>query len=326
MKKTTVVIPNYNGIRYLEACILSLLKQQCFFDILVIDNGSTDGSENVVDELKKTVECENLRQIRLDHNTGFCGAVNIGIREAQTPYILLLNNDTEVLAGFVERLTGAIESDERLFSVSARMLSLREPEVLDDAGDLYCALGWAFARGKGRPKDRYNKKNEIFAACGGAAIYRREMLCKLGGFDENHFAYLEDIDVGYRALIHGFRNLYEPSAMVLHAGSATTGSAHNPFKVRLSARNSVYLAYKNMPFLQLVLNLPFLLCGHAVKYIFFLKKHLGASYRKGLAEGIALCFSQKGRAHKIKFQWKNTKHYAKIQWLLWKNVINRLTE
>lgn len=341
MKETTIIIPNYNGIQYLEKCICSLIKGEskeengmesdklhALFDILVVDNGSSDGSEQVVEKLKKE-RAEHfphigLHQIRLDHNTGFCGAVNIGIREAKTPYVLLLNNDTEVLPGFVSSLTRTIASDRKLFSVSAKMLSMKEPEKMDDAGDFYCALGWAFARGKGRPASDYAESAEIFAACGGAAIYRREVFEQLGLLDENHFAYLEDIDVAYRAQIHGYRNQYEPSAAVLHAGSATTGSAHNPFKVRLSARNSVYLAYKNMPLLQLLLNLPFLLCGHFIKLLYFAKKHLAGPYLKGLGQGITLCLSKEGRAHKIPFRLNHLLHYVRIQYMLWWNIVRRL--
>lgn len=344
MKKTTVIIPNYNGIKYLENCLRSLFEEdgrtaggaekdgQPFFDIIVVDNGSDDGSENAVKELQEYMQGKAqgerysiLRQIRFDYNTGFCRAVNAGIRAAKTPYVLLLNNDTQVRPGFVQRMTEAIEKDKRVFSVSAKMLSMKEPDVMDDAGDYYCALGWAFARGKGRPAADYEKETPVFAACGGAAIYRREVLEELGYFDENHFAYLEDIDLAYRAQIYGYRNVYCPEAEVLHAGSATTGSAHNPFKVRLSARNSVYLAYKNMPFLQLILNLPFLAAGHLIKYAYFVRKGLGADYRKGFCEGLVLSGSKKGHAHKVKFCIKNLDHYAKIQIILWINLARRIT-
>ena len=345
MKKTTVIIPNYNGIRYLENCIKALLQKsdrEASFDILIVDNGSTDGSEDVVKKIGSRILQDGapwrinaarngsgqknmpmLSQIRLKENTGFCGAVNVGIQAAQTPYVLLLNNDTVIRPGFVEQMTGALEQEEMLFSVSARMLSMEKPDRIDDAGDLYCALGWAFARGKGKRSEAYDKPANIFAACGGAAIYRKDLLEKLGGFDPQHFAYLEDIDVAYRALIHGYRNRYEPSARVLHAGSGTTGSAHNPFKVRLSARNSVYLAYKNMPFLQLMLNAPFLLCGHVIKFLYFWKKHMAGDYAAGLKEGVALCFSKEGRARKVPFRMAHMINYVKIQWMLWVNLFRR---
>ena len=132
--------------------------------------------------------------------------------------------------------------------------------------------------------------------------------------------YLEDIDIGYRARIHGYRNVYAPKAIVYHVGSGFSGSAHNAFKVKLSSRNNVYLAYKNMPFLQIILNSPFLLLGHAVKYLFFLKKGLGKEYARGLKEGMALC----SKENKVRFSWKNLPNYGVIQLELWLNMIRRL--
>ena len=142
--------------------------------------------------------------------------------------------------------------ERNCFSMEAKMIQMREPEKLDGAGDYYCLLGWAFARGKDQPVEKYQKCDRIFSACAGAAIYRKELLEKIGLFDEAHFAYLEDVDVGYRANLYGYRNLFAPDAAVYHAGSAVSGSRHNPFKVELTARNNLYLIYKNMPPLQLL--------------------------------------------------------------------------
>ena len=176
---------------------------------------------------------------------------------SRSRYVLLLNNDTVCSERMVEELHRAMDADEKRFSCAAKMIRLSDPSVLDDAGDFYCALGWAFARGKGQDAGRYSGAQEIFACCAAAAIYRRSMLEETGLLDERHFAYLEDIDLGYRAQIFGFRNWYVPAAVVYHAGSATSGSAHNAFKVKLASRNSVYLIWKNMPGWQILLNAPF---------------------------------------------------------------------
>lgn len=113
-----------------------------------------------------------------EKNTGFPHAVNVGIRHAKTPFVLLLNNDTVVHPGFTKALEEAISGHKDAFSVSAKMLSMKEEGIMDNAGDLYCALGWAFARGKDRPAEDYNKPCEIFSACGGAAIYRKSVFEK----------------------------------------------------------------------------------------------------------------------------------------------------
>ena len=153
-----------------------------------------------------------------------------------------------------------------------------------------------------------------------------EYFNKVGLFDVQHFAYLEDIDIGYRARIYGYRNVYVPEAKVLHFGSGFSGSRHNAFKVKLSSRNSVYLPWKNMPLLQLVLNIPFLVLGYLVKYLFFIKKGLGKEYRKGLAEGIKLCRKPECKDHKVGGFFKHFKSYCHIQLLLWKNLVLLILE
>ncbi|MBP3927259.1 MAG: glycosyltransferase family 2 protein, partial [Clostridium sp.] len=230
---TTVIIPNYNGLRFMEECMASL-KAQTYrnFKILVVDNGSTDGS---VDWLKE----KQIETIFLKENTGFSGAVNVGIRAADTPYVILLNNDTRADEYFVAELVRALEQSPGIFSVSSKMIQMYAPHLMDDAGDMYSVLGWAYQRGVGQDIRRYRKSRRVFSACAGAAIYRREVFEEIGYFDEMHFAYLEDIDVGYRARIAGYDNIYCPAAVVWHVGSGTSGSKYNSFKVKLAARNNI---------------------------------------------------------------------------------------
>lgn len=313
MKKATVVIPNYNGIRYIKNC-LDALKAQDTDDycIIVVDNGSEDGSMELIRDSYPDVQL-----IALPENIGFAAAVNIGIKESRTPYVILLNNDTEVERSFVRELTEGISSKRDVFSASAKLLKYDKRDMIDDAGDMYCALGWAFAIGKDKKESEYNRERELFAACAGAAIYRKRLFKEVGYFDERHFAYLEDIDIGYRARIHGYKNVYLPKARVYHMGSATTGSRYNEKKVRLASRNSIYLVYKNMPAPQIMLNLPFLIAGVAIKQLFFIKKGLGTAYFNGLCEGFDMCRGQ----YKVNYTRKNLKNYVKIQLELWKNMI-----
>ena len=312
MKEVTVVIPNYKGEAYLRPCVESLLAGTGLeMDVIIVDNGSRDGCVEEVRRLYPQVEC-----VCLDQNYGFCKAVNIGIRKAETPYVFLLNNDTLVCKGAVEALLASLKKDRRIFSVEAKMIQYQDRTKIDSAGTFYNAFGWAYARGKDRPADQYRKRGPVFSACAGAAMYRREVFEEIGLFDEEHFAYLEDVDVGYRARIAGYRNVYEPMARIIHVGSAASGSRHNEFKVRLSARNNLYLIYKNMPVLQILLNLPLLLAGFLVKYLFFLKKGLGAIYLKGLMEAPKLMKKKK----KVLYQKGHLKNYLKIQLELWLNI------
>lgn len=316
MQQTTVVVPNYNGIKYLAACLDSLRVQTSQdFSVILIDNGSTDGSAEFVQTRYPEVTVR-----RFEENRGFCAAVNEGIRMAQTPYVILLNNDTICEPAFVEALVSAIREKPRCFSCASKMVKMRHPERIDNAGDYYCALGWAFARGKGKPADEYLTGREIFSACAGAAIYRREIFDEIGLFDEAHFAYLEDVDVAYRARIAGYHNYYVPEAVVRHFGSATSGSGYNEFKVHYSSQNSVYLVYKNMPWPQIILNLPFLAAGFAVKIGFFARRGYLRQYVAGLGRGLRMCGADK----KVRFHAGNLPHYLKIQWELWVNVFRRV--
>ena len=321
-ERITVVIPNYNGKEYLNICLSSLYAQQNCpvpFHVLVVDNGSTDGS--VEDARERFPETE---WICLSENTGFCHAVNVGIEHTKDPYVILLNNDTKVGPHYIQALYEAIRKDDRIFSVSAKMLMWDDPSLVDDAGDYYCAFGWCLARGKGKPAIDFDAPAEVFSACAGAAIYRRSVFDEIGLFDELHFAYVEDLDIGYRARIFGYKNMYEPRARVLHYGSARTGSRYNAFKVEHAAANNIYVVMKNMPLGQLLLNLPFLLPGYAIKFAFFCKKRMGLLYLKGFFKGLGRSFSKEGRSHHIPYQREHLKNYINIQLRLLAGLIELL--
>ena len=317
MQEVSVVIPNFNGMVYLEGVLSSLERQtNKNFVTIVVDNGSSDGSCEYIQK-----HFPEVKLIRFPENFGFCKAVNEGIRASGTEFVLLLNNDIEAAPDFVDEMTAAIKRHKKAFSCQAKMIQFHDRQKLDDAGNYYCALGWAYARGKGREICRYDREEKIFAACGGAAIYRREIFREIGFFDEEHFAYLEDTDVGYRARIYGYENWYAPRAVVYHVGSGTSGSRYNQFKTRYSSRNNVYLIYKNMPAGQILLNLPFLLAGFAVKILFFARKGLGREYIAGIKNGFQI--SRKER--KVSFCPAHLGNYAKIQLDLWINMVRRIT-
>ena len=315
MQEVSVVIPNFNGMAYLEGVLSSLERQTIKnYEVILVDNGSTDGSCAFV-----AAEYPWVHIIELPENFGFSRAVNEGIRAARSGYVLLLNNDTEVEVNFLEEMVAAIRRHKRAFSCQAKMIQLHDRDKMDDAGNYYCALGWAFARGKGKDIDRYNKEQKIFSSCAGAAIYRKKVIEQIGDFDEEHFAYLEDLDIGYRARIEGYENWYAPKAVVYHVGSGTSGSRYNHFKIRYSSRNNIYLIYKNMPWIQIILNLPFLITGFGAKVIFFASKGYGREYVAGIKNGFQI--SAKGR--KVKFSLRNIHHYVKLQIELWVNMFRR---
>ena len=315
MQEVSVIIPNFNGMAYLDG-VLSGLECQTVrnFEVILVDNGSSDGSCAFV-----ASSYPWGHMIELPENFGFCKAVNEGIKASRAPYVLLLNNDIEVTPDFIEEMLAAIRRHKKAFSCAARMIQFHDRDRLDDAGNYYCALGWAYARGKGKDIHTCEKEEKIFASCAGAAIYRRKIFEKIGYFDEEHFAYLEDMDVGYRARINGYENWYAPKAMVYHVGSGTSGSRYNHFKTRYSSRNNVYLIYKNMPLLQIILNLPFLIVGFGTKLLFFTLKGFGKEYLAGIKNGFQI--SKKDR--KVPFKFRNLPNYLKIQVELWINIARR---
>ena len=313
--EVSVVIPNFNGIAFLDSVLASLEGQTLNnFEVILVDNGSTDGSCSFV-----TANYPWVHLIELSENFGFCGAVNAGIRAAKAPYVLLLNNDTEVKEDFVEEMLAAIRRHKNAFSCGARMVQYHDRDKLDDVGNYYCALGWSFARGRGKDIHAYETEDRIFSACAGAAIYRKKILEKIGYFDEEHFAYLEDTDIGYRARIYGYENWYAPKAIVYHVGSGTSGSRYNQFKTRYSSRNNIYLIYKNMPLLQIILNLPFLAVGFLIKFLFFAVKGMGKEYAAGIKNGFSISMKNK----KVPFRMKHLPNYCKIQLELWINIVRR---
>ena len=138
--KVTIIIPNYNGKHFMEPCLQSLANQTCSeFQILVVDNASSDGSIEYMRENYPDIELISLNQ-----NYGFSAAVNVGIRHSTTPYVLLLNNDTTVAPEFVDEMIKAIEKSPKIFSVSSKMIQMYHPGLIDSAGDMYTLLGWGY--------------------------------------------------------------------------------------------------------------------------------------------------------------------------------------
>ena len=150
MSEAAVIIPNWNGKIWLKDCLDALRRQTCRdFSVVLVDNGSEDGSAAFVREHYPEVEL-----ICLEENTGFCHAVNEGIRRSDAPYVILLNNDTIPGADFTLELIRSIKEHPDAAACQAKMLQMNDPMKIDNAGDYYCALGWAFARGRGKDRDR----------------------------------------------------------------------------------------------------------------------------------------------------------------------------
>lgn len=306
---------------------LESLKRQTYEDmeVILVDNASTDGSIELASRLYP-----GIRVVELHSNTGFAYAVNRGIEAAQGEYVLLLNNDTIVFPNFVKNQYKMIKGKPDVFSCSALMIQNGNRELVDDAGDELAALGWGFAPDRDKPVSGCMVPHEVFSSCAGAAIYRKSVFDEIGLFDESFFAYLEDMDIGYRARLAGYRNLYNPYAKVYHLGSASSGSRHNAFKVELSARNSMYMLRKNMPVLQFVLNLPFLMAGITIKTAYFAKKGLVKAYLKGIGKGLFGKLPHTGviengkKTGAVESRKNGAGIYVKIQMWLFRGLVKRV--
>lgn len=318
--KVSVVTPNYNGKDFLYAYFESLIKNSNEIgEVIIVDNGSSDGSQEFIRNYREKVDFP-IVLIENSQNLGFAEAVNQGISKARHDYVFSLNNDTVVEKSAILELLNLLNTDERIFSASSKMVQFNNHELIDDAGDDYTLLAYTKKRGNNQNLNKFIEVSEVFSSCAGAALYRKDLLEELGGFDSEFFAYMEDVDLGYRARINGYKNLFCPNAVVYHIGSATTGSQYNEFKVRLAARNNVWVVYKNLPIPQKIVNILFLFLGFLIKYVFFLKKGFGPTYLNGLKEGL----KTRNKIKKVEFRSKNWKNYFKIEYELIKNTFKLL--
>ncbi|WP_432645633.1 glycosyltransferase family 2 protein [Methanobrevibacter sp.] len=316
--KVSVVTPNYNGEKFLKTFLKSLNEESQYIgEVIIVDNGSSDGS---LDYLRNNSFNFPLVIIENEKNVGFSPAVNQGIKKAQNNFVFSINNDTEIKKGSIKSLIDTITSSEDIFSVQAKMLQYNNKNLIDDVGDEYNLLAWTKKIGENHEASEYTQIKEIFSSCAGAAMYNKAILDEIGLFDDNFFAYMEDVDLAIRSRINGYRNMLCPDAIVYHIGSATSGSRYNEFKVKLAARNNVWVVYKNFPIPLKIINFIFLFLGFLIKYLFFCKKGFGSIYLDGIREGL----STRGKIDKVKFESKNTKNYFKMEFRLIINTIKFL--
>lgn len=240
--RVTIIIPNWNGDKWLPPC-LDALKTQSFqdFQTIIVDNGSTDQS---IPWIKKNYP--NITTIQLDNNYGFAYAVNQGINHARSQYICLLNNDTIPDPSWLSSLVAALDTaDESIGGVGSMMLSLDDRSFIDDAGN---TLSWYLAatkKGHRQQLSSYLVRCKTMAISGGASLFRSTFFEKCGKFDDDFFAYLEDIDLCLRGNLYGFKFLICPSAIVLHKSHGSE-IPKNTYVTFVTA-NRLAILLKNIP-------------------------------------------------------------------------------
>lgn len=257
MKKPifSIVIPNWNGKEFLRICLDSLFKQSFKnYEIILVDNGSSDDSVSFTKNHYPEVKIVVLKK-----NMGFAVAANTGIKEAKGGLVALLNNDTEVDKDWLREIFNASEKDNHASFFASKLLDFKNRKIIDSCGDGLSWSGRAFSIGKGK-KDSpgFEDVKYVFGATAGAAVYKKEMLEKVGLFDEDFFMYLEDVDLDFRAQLMGFKCLFVPKAKVYHIGSATAGK-NSAFVFKYITRNRWYLMKKNFPWQKVVTYYPLII-------------------------------------------------------------------
>lgn len=251
--RMSVVIPTWNGADILGIALRSLERQTIRdFEVVVVDNGSTDAT---ADLLRR--QHPDVRYVRFEENRGFAAAVNAGIRAARGGILVLMNNDTEADPDWLEALGSALDANPDVGFCASRMVRYDDRTIIDSAGDKLGLL--ADQIGHGQPDSPwFDEPRAVLTACAGAAAYRREVFEAVGLFDEGFSSYLEDVDIGVRAQLAGFRCLYVPDARIAHIGSATS-SRMGGTKLYLLLRNSLFLFFQYMPWTVLLRWGPFIL-------------------------------------------------------------------
>lgn len=268
----SVLIVNYNGAKWLEGCLTSLLAQTYrSFEILVIDNASSDDSRLLLETQFPTVKL-----IRSQTNVGFAAGNNLGLESARGALIATLNTDTRVEPDYLEKLVGPMQ-DPKVGACAPLILEMERHEIIDAAGIRMDDFGFAWNIGAGQPARRFRAPARIDGACAGAALYRRAMLDALGFFDGDYFGFYEDADLAWRARNAGWQTAFVPTARVYHQHGASFGKIA-PRKTYLLARNRWWTIFKNYPMPGFAFMLPLLAAADMVSL-------LGAATRGHFAEG-----------------------------------------
>jgi len=241
-EQVTVVVVNWNGKACLIQCLDALREQSVQgMAVIVVDNGSVDGSVEAVKN-----QFPEVALIALTENLGFSAANNIAIRNVQTDYVALLNNDAIAHPLWLENLIDAMCRYPEAGFAASKMLYQQRPQVIDRAGDGYTTAGAGSLRGRGQSANSFCRTEWIFGACAGAALYRMTMLDDIGLFDEDFFLLYEDVDLSFRAQLKGYKCCYVPDAVVYHQASRTIGH-DSPTSVYYGHRNLEWVYFQNMP-------------------------------------------------------------------------------
>lgn len=251
----SIITLNYNGKRWLEQCLPTIKKISYKpLEVIVVNNGSTDDSGEFVRK-----KYPNFRLLEIMPNRGFAGANNYGVKQAKGKYVLLINNDTQVPPDFLSPMVERMEKDETIGVIQPMIRSLRKKSVLDAACSFYTSTGFQYHYGyyQLHKKKQYNKEHYIYSAKGACLFTIREDYIKLGGLDEDFFAYVEESDYCHRVWLSGKKVLYLPKSYIYHWGGGDMSVMEkSETTIYRSFRNRYYSYIKNLSFSELIKLLP----------------------------------------------------------------------
>jgi hypothetical protein len=321
----TIIVVNWNGVAFLDPCLRSIRKQEYpSFSTILVDNGSTDAS---LDHVK--MHFPEVSIIELPSNTGFAYANNVALSSVQTEYAALLNNDAVAHPLWLQTLVEALDKNPSAGFAASKMVFLDQPGIIDRAGDVYTKAGTGWLRGRGKPASLYNRKEWIFGACAGAALYRMEMLHEIGLFDEDFFLLYEDVDLSFRAQWRGYKCVYVPEAIAYHKGSGSI-IQDSPMSIYYSHRNLEWVYMKNVPFQLILLTIVYHLIYDIAAILYFIFKGNGKYIIKAKWDAIRKIKImlikrgqiQKNRRIKENYIWRLMKNEYLIPRLLGRRNVN----
>ena len=283
--KVTVVVVNWNGGAYLRQCLLALQAQtEASFVAVVVDNGSTDGSDSEVALLNDP----RFSLLSLGTNKGFAVANNLAVQHSTAgDWIALLNPDAFAEPDWLACLLRGAERDPQAASLGSRLVNAADPMLLDGTGDVYDVSGRVWRRDHGYPMNAATTRvGEIFSPCAAAALYRRDAWNAVAGFDEDFFCYVEDVDLGFRLRLLGYRSMYVPDSICHHIGSGITGR-RSDFSSYYGHRNLVWTFVKNMPGVLFWLLLPLHVLLNVATLFLFARRGKGGVVLRAILDAVA---------------------------------------
>ena len=312
-----IVVPNWNGAVHLGPCIRSLAAQDYNdFEIVVVDNGSTDDSIDALDALAAEIAPIPLTVLRNDVNLGFAGGVNRGIRhatDAGATAIALFNNDAVADVGWLSALMAVLVAEPDVAIATGRLL-MRDGRTVDSTGDFYSVWGLAFPRDRDRPAEPRRESGDVFAASGGASLFRTALFADIGLFDERFFAYFEDVDLSFRTQLAGHRVTYCADAVAYHDQGATSRTLAG-FSTTQFFRNLPLLLVNNVPGRLLPIVLPRFVLVYALMVLYQFRRGQARPALRGALQSVGLVAGGFPRRRAI--QRSRRIEVARVRELLW---------